>query len=135
MLKAEIRRNKKAEKIMEQLKGCTSVAAVKEMQGAVSDTIKHVTFAAPAYISVARASEPNVSAYAAKLAEGKTSGLIKGNAGVYLIQVLAKNKSAEEFDTKKEESTLANMATRYAGQCIFELREKGKVVDNRYLYF
>ena len=84
---------------------------------------------------MARASEPVVSAVAAKTAEGQVSAPIKGNAGVYLIQVLAKNKSAEEFDEKKEETTLSGMAMRFASQTIYELREKAKVVDERYLYF
>ena len=135
MLRAEIRRDKKAEQIMAQMKGFNALSQVTALKDAVSDTIKHVTFAAPAYISVARASEPAVSAAAAKTAEGQVSAPVKGNAGVYMIQVLGKNKTAEEFDAKKEETTLSSMAMRFANQTIYELREKGKVVDERYLYF
>ncbi|MDD6892458.1 MAG: SurA N-terminal domain-containing protein, partial [Bacteroidales bacterium] len=135
MLRAEIRRDKKAEQIMAQMKGFNSLSQVTAVKDAVSDTIKHVTFAAPAYISVARASEPAVSAVAAKIEQGKVSAPIKGNAGVYMIQVLAKEKTAEEFDAKKEESTLSNMAMRFASQSLYELREKAQVIDERYLYF
>ena len=135
MLRAEIRRDKKAAQIMGQMQGFNALSQVTALKDAVSDTVKHVTFSAPAYISVARASEPVVSAVAAKTAEGQVSAPIKGNAGVYLIQVLAKNKSAEEFDEKKEETTLSGMAMRFASQTIYELREKAKVVDERYLYF
>ena len=55
--------------------------------------------------------------------------------GVFMIHVYNKNKSEEKFDAKQEEATLSNMAARYAGQCIYELREKAKVKDQRYLFF
>ena len=80
MLRTEIRRDKKAEQLMTQMKGFNSLAQVKAMNGAVSDTVKHVTFSAPAYISVARASEPVIGAYAAKTAVNHVSAPIKGNA-------------------------------------------------------
>lgn len=135
MLRNEIIRNKKAEQLMGQMKDFNSLAQIKEMKDAVSDSVKHVTFNAPAYISVTHASEPAISAYASKTDVEKVSAPIKGNAGVYMIQVYAKDKGSEEFDTKKEESALSSMSSAYANQCISELREKGKVTDQRYLYF
>ena len=124
MLRSEVLRNKKAEQIMGQMKGFNSLAQVKGMKDAISDTVKHVTFNAPAFISVTRASEPAISAYASKTELNKVSAPIKGNAGVYMIQVYNQEKSAEKFDAKKEETALSNMAARYAGQCIYELRDK-----------
>ena len=135
MLRSEVLRNKKAEQIMGQMKGFNSLAQVKGMKDAISDTVKHVTFNAPAFISVTRASEPAISAYASKTELNKVSAPIKGNAGVYVIQVYNQEKSAEKFDAKKEETALSNMAARYAGQCIYELRDKAEIVDQRYLFF
>lgn len=135
MLRNEIIRNKKAKQLMGQMKDFNSLAQIKEMKDAVSDSVKHVTFNAPAYISVTHASEPAISAYASKSDVEKVSAPIKGNAGVYMIQVYAKDKGSEEFDAKKEESALSSMSSAYANQCISELREKGKVTDQRYLYF
>ena len=135
MLRSEVLRNKKAEQIMGQMKGFNSLAQVKGMKDAISDTVKHVTFNAPAFISVTRASEPAISAYASKTELNKVSAPIKGNAGVYMIQVYNQEKSAEKFDAKKEETALSNMAARYAGQCIYELRNKAEIVDQRYLFF
>lgn len=135
MLRAEIIRDKKAEQLMGQMNGFNSLAQVKKMKDAVSDSVKHVTFNAPAYISVTHASEPVISAYASKTDVDKVSAPIKGNAGVYMIQVYAKDKGSEEFDAKKEEATLTSMGSAYANQCIYELREKGEVIDQRYLYF
>lgn len=136
MLRAEIRRDKKAEKIMEEMKKYNSIAQVKGMKDAVSDSVKHVTFSAPAYISVTRSSEPVIGAVAAKTAANKVSAPIKGNGGVYMIQVYAKEKGSEKFDAKQEEATLTNMAVRIAGnQIINDLYQKAKVVDQRYLFF
>ena len=135
MLRSEVLRNKTAEQIMGQMKGFNSLAQVKGMKDAISDTVKHVTFNAPAFISVTRASEPAISAYASKTELNKVSAPIKGNAGVYMIQVYNQEKSAEKFDAKKEETALSNMAARYAGQCIYELRDKAEIVDQRYLFF
>lgn len=136
MLRSEIIRDKKAEKIMAEMKGFNTLAQVKGMKDAVSDSVKHVTFSAPAYISVTRASEPVISAVASKTAVNATSAPIKGNAGVYMIQVYNKNKNAETLDSKTEQATLVNMISRYAPQqCIYELREKNEIVDKRYLFF
>lgn len=136
MLRAEIRRDKKAEKIMEEMKKYNSIAQVKGMKDAVSDSVKHVTFSAPAYISITRSSEPVIGAVAAKTAANKVSAPIKGNGGVYMIQVYAKEKGSEKFDAKQEEATLTNMAVRIAGnQLINDLYQKAKVVDQRYLFF
>lgn len=136
MLRSEIIRDKKAEKIMAEMKGFNTLAQVKGMKDAVSDSVKHVTFSAPAYISVTRASEPVISAVASKTAVNATSAPIKGNAGVYMIQVYNKNKNAETLDSKTEQATLVNMISRYAPQqCIYELREKNEIVGKRYLFF
>ena len=120
---------------MDQMKGFNSLAQVKGMKDAISDTVKHVTFNAPAFIAVTRASEPAISAYASKTDLNKVSAPIKGNAGVYMIQVYNKEKGTEKFDAKKEEAALSGMAVRYAGQCIYELRDKAEIVDKRYLFF
>ena len=134
MLRAEIRRDKKADKIMASLKG-KSFDQIKAEKNAVNDSIKLVTFSAPAYISATSASEPAISAAAAKTAVNKTSSLIKGNAGVYMIQVFAKDKGAEKYDAAQEGITLNNMSERFASQFINDLYMKGNVVDNRYLFF
>ena len=136
MLRAEIRNNKKAEKIMADMKACTSIDQVKALKNAVSDSVKHISFAAPAYISVARASEPVIGGVAAKSELNKLSAPIKGNSGVYMIQVYNKENGEDKLDVKKEESMLGNIAARIAGQQLFgDLYQKSEVVDHRYLYF
>ena len=99
MLKAEIIKDKKAEKIMAELNGA-DINKAKSAANAVSDTVKHITFAAPAYVSITRASEPVLGAFASKTEVNKTTAPIKGNAGVYVMQIINKDKSAETFDAK-----------------------------------
>lgn len=135
-LKAELIRDKKAEKIMASMASATSFDQAKALTNAVSDSVKHVTFAAPAFIAVTSASEPVIGAYASKTDVNKLSTPIKGTRGVYMIQVYNKEKSSEEFDAKAEESTLANMTANIAiRQFIGDLYQKAEVKDSRYLFF
>ena len=134
MLKDEIIKDKKAEKIMAELNGA-DINKAKSAANAVSDTVKHITFAAPAYVSITRASEPVLGAFASKTEVNKTTAPIKGNAGVYVMQIINKDKSAETFDAKTEESNLENMAARYSNSFISDLYKKAEVKDDRYLYF
>ena len=134
MLKAEIIKDKKAEKIMAELNGA-DINKAKSAANAVSDTVKHITFAAPANVSITRASEPVLGAFASKTEVNKTTAPIKGNAGVYVMQIINKDKSAETFDAKTEEGNLENMAARYSNSFISDLYKKAEVKDDRYLYF
>ena len=135
MLRFEAMVDKKAEKIMADLSNITSFDQAKEYNNAVVDTVKHISFSAPAYIAVARASEPVLSAFASKAEVNKLSAPIKGNTAVYVMQVLNKENGSEEFDVKNEETTLATMATRYASNFINDLYMKANIKDDRYLYF
>ncbi|MGN0047622.1 MAG: peptidylprolyl isomerase [Bacteroides sp.] len=136
-LRAEVVRDKKAEKIMADMKaaGAASFDQYKSLPNAVSDSIKHVTFAAPAYIASLRSSEPLVSAYASIAETNKLSAPIKGNAGVIVLQPYAKEKLEESFDKAAEETNLASMHARMASQFINDLYLKGNVKDKRYLFF
>lgn len=134
MLRAEILQNKKADKLMAEMKGVSSFDQAKGLANAVNDTVKHITFNAPAYVSVTRYSEPVVSAMASKAELNKLSAPFKGNAGVYMIQPVNRTQGEEQFDAQKEEATLSAMAGRYSN-FISDLYQKAEVKDDRYLYF
>jgi peptidyl-prolyl cis-trans isomerase D len=136
-LRAEILRDKKAEKIMADMKAAnaSSFDQYKSMANAVSDSVKHVTFAAPAYVPALRSSEPLVSAYASVAELNKLSTPIKGNGGVFVLQAYAKEKLNETYNQETEESTIATMHTRMASQFINDLYLKANVKDKRYLFF
>ena len=136
-LRNEILRDKKAEKIMADMKavGAVSFDQYKNMANAISDSVKHVTFAAPAYVPVLRSSEPLVGAYASIAELNKLSAPIKGNGGVFVLQPYAKEKLNETFNQETEESTLESMHVRMASQFINDLYLNADVKDNRYLFF
>lgn len=136
-LRAEVVKDKKAEKIMSDMKAlnATSFDQYKSMSAAVSDSVKHVSFAAPAYISALHSSEPLVGAYAFVAPINHMSQPIKGNAGVMVLQVYAKENQNETFDAKAEENNLQSMHQRMLNRYMNDLYLKANVKDNRYLFF
>lgn len=134
-LRIEALRNKKAEKLMAELKGVSSINDAKAVANVVTDTIKHVTFSAPAYVSVTRGSEPVLGAYAANAELNKLSTPIKGNAGVYLVQVINKEQNNGEFNAETEYVKLNTMAMRSVSRFMNDLYLNANVKDNRYLFF
>lgn len=132
---AELKNEKKLDKIYESVKGVKSIADAKS-HNAVIDTIKHVSFAAPSFIAATTSSEPLIGAVAAKTAKGAFAGPIKGNNGVYLMQVINKNKTSEKFDAKSEQASTAMQAFRLASNNIIStLYLNANVKDTRYKFF
>ena len=69
-------------------------------------------------------------------ANGKfASHPVKGNAGVYLFQVVSKKMRPVKFDEKAQEQKCRQKAMQYAGNFMQELYLNADVVDNRYLFF
>ena len=137
VLKYEALNNKKAEKIMAELKDAKTLSDVMAVAGAKSDTLSRVTFNAPAFVSLVPASEPIISGKASTMEAGEVAGPIKGNSGIYFIQVLERNNGAQTYNAEQEQKNAAATAARNttANRLINELFAKGKVVDNRYLFF
>ncbi len=128
--------DKKAEAIMDKMKNIKGVEFAETL-GAKIDTVKQVTFAAPVFVQSTGASEPALSGAVAALAEGKfTPKPIKGNAGVYMFQVVSKKeREGAKFDAKEQEQMLRREAQQAASRFMQELYEKADVTDNRYLFF
>ncbi|MBO7045776.1 MAG: SurA N-terminal domain-containing protein [Prevotella sp.] len=135
-LKQEVLRDKKFEQLKEKLAGAKSVADA-EKAGAKIDTVKQITFGAPVFLSTIGASEPSLSGAVAVVNQGEFSKApVKGNAGVYVFQVLKKAaREGAQFDAKQQEEQLSQRAMQAASRFMQELYEKANVVDNRYLFF
>lgn len=134
MLRTKVIKDKKAEKIMAELNGknfdeLANNASIK------SDAVKRISFSAPAYISATASSEPAICAAVVKLQPGEVSAPIKGEGGVYVLKLTAKNAKSGEFNATTEQSTLKTQAQRNAARFMSDLFEKADVEDNRYLYF
>lgn len=134
----EVAKQKKADKIIAEMKklNATSIDQYASTNDAVIDTVKHVTFSAPAYISALYGSEPVVSAYASVAELGRLSPPMKGNEGVLVMEVYYREKLNEEFDAETEEENMVSMNQRItASRFVNDLYLKGNVKDNRYLFF
>lgn len=134
MLGYEIANDKKAEKIMAEIKGKT-MEQIKGMENVKSCETKRISFSAPAYISATASNEPAISAIAGKLNIGQESAPIKGNNGVYVIKLVAKNAKGGEFNAKSEEDAIKAMGARDSYRMLGELIQNADVEDNRYRFF
>ena len=135
IVKAEVIRDKKAEKLIAKLNGVKSIAAAKSKGAKVMD-INQVTFAAPVFVTSTGASEPALSGAVSVTKKGAFCAKpVKGQAGVYVFQVTDKTKRNVKYDQKSMESKLTQRRMQYASNFMQELYLNGKVVDNRYLFF
>ncbi len=134
-LRAELIRDKKAELIMKDMSSAQTFEDYTALNNVVTDTVKHVSFAAPAYISSLYSSEPLVGSFASIANENELSKPIKGNAGVFVLQVQNVTVMDEEFNEQNEKDAIKNMNARLASRSINDLFLNAKVKDNRYLFF
>ena len=140
-LRGEVLKEKKAEKLIQQLAGAKTVAEAVA-KGAVLDTISRITF--PTTVSVKGQRERGLSGAVAATAVGQTvKQPVKGTNGVFLFSVI--NREAKEgatFDAKQQENSLMRNAamsllpSQYSPytNVLDVLRSKAKVKDNRYQF-
>lgn len=135
ILKREVIRDKKAKMIMAKLKGVNSIAAA-QAKGAKVSTVNQITFAAPAFIQATGAAEPALSGAVAATAQGKfCSAPVKGNAGVYVFQVVKKQMRPAKYNEEQQIQMCRQRAMQYMGNFMQDLVFGAGVVDNRYLFF
>lgn len=135
-IKARLMNEKKAEKIVADLqaKNLTSLDAYATAIGSVVDTMKFVNFETQNISGVGP--EPALNALAAFAPINKISAPTKGNRGVYITNVLNRTENSATYNS---ESHKLGMQSRNAGriqrQSMDILKDKLKVVDNRYVFF
>ena len=134
-LTTQVIRDKKAVMLQEKMKDAKSIAEITNLEGAVSDTINHVSFANNAFISKVGSSEPALSGAVSACKKGDFKAGVKGNAGVFAFQVLGKHTHSTGFDEKKEISQAAQSYKRIVNSFSSELYQKAEIEDNRYLFY
>ena len=136
ILKREVIKDKKAEKLMAKLKGVNSIVAA-QAKGAKVSSVNQITFAAPAFVQATGSVEPALSGAVAGTAAGKFSKApVKGNAGVYVFQVVKKSmRAGSKYDETLVMQQAAQANMQLVGNFMQDLILKAKVVDNRYLFF
>lgn len=135
ILTREVIKDKKAKQISEKMASWKSVNDARQMTGAVVDTVKHITFNSPVFVSATGSNEPAINGAVDKTNKGQFKSGVKGMAGVYTFQVLNKTKGQEKMDAKAEENMLNSKNMRGMGQFIMDLYNKAEVMDHRYLFF
>ncbi|MBO7417960.1 MAG: SurA N-terminal domain-containing protein [Bacteroidaceae bacterium] len=134
-IKRELIREKKGEQLLAKVTG-SSLEQLKAMDGAVSDSIKRVSFSTAAYVAAIGSAETVLSADAAVAKQGVTSTPLKGNSAIYLVQPYAQNKTNDTYDVLVEKVMVQNNKINIARQQFGnDLYMNANVKDTRYLFF
>ena len=137
MLTMRVRNDKKAAIIAEQLAAVTPAemsayaAAVKAEK---VDTAKFVTFSSPSISGLGY--EPAVAGVAPSVEKGKISAPVKGNRGVYVLQVVNVNESAKPYDEAAEIARLDRQYTSVVNSRLMQvLRDKADIENTLIRFF
>ena len=136
-LEAELKQDKKYDVLKEKYASVKSVTEAKS-KGMLVDTVKQISFSAPAYVKAIGASEPALSGAVASAKQGAFSDhLVKGKQAAYLFQVLKKGEKENPYkDAKAIDRQLQMQGTQMVfNRLMYDLYQNAKVVDNRYLFF
>ena len=136
-LEAELKQDKKYDVLKEKYASVKSVTEAKS-KGMLVDTVKQISFSAPAYVKAIGASEPALSGAVASAKQGAFSDhLVKGKQAAYLFQVLKKGEKENPYKNAKAiDRQLQMQGTQMVfNRLMYDLYQNAKVVDNRYLFF
>ncbi len=134
-LTSEVLKDKKAAMLQEKIQNAKSIADITKIEGALTDTVKHVNFASNTFVTRMGSSEPVLSGSVSTAKQGDFKAGVKGNAAVYAYQVLNQNKLGTQFDQKKEEQQATQNTMRALNSYTSELYKNAGVEDKRYLFY
>ena len=137
MLTMRVRNDKKAAIISEKLAAVTPAemsAYAAAVNAASVDTAKFVTFSSPSISGLGY--EPAVAGVAPSMEKGKISVPIKGNRGVYVLQVVNVNESAKPYDEAAEIARLDRQYTNLVNSRLMQvLRDKADIENTLIRFF
>jgi peptidyl-prolyl cis-trans isomerase D len=131
----EVIKDKKAEMLMEKLASAKTFADVAALPGAVTDTLRRVTFAQPVFVSKTGNIEPALSGSSSTQPKDAFKNGISGNGAVYAYQVLAADKQETTYDEKAEQGMLRQSALRSINNFQNDLYRNAKIEDKRYIFY
>ena len=138
ILKRELLKEKKAEKIIADLKAknITDFTQYAEAMNVTPQSVKFVSFSTSRISGIG--SEPILNVKAPMASVGEVSAPLKGNNGVYVISITDKKESEEPFDLAAQKQSL-QMQNSYRAYQLFQsgqvLRESAKIEDNFSRFF
>ncbi len=138
MLKAELLKDKKAEKIIADLKekNLSSLDSYAEAMDTRVDTVKFVNFTTATISGLGR--EPMMNVYSEYADLNSVQGPVQGNAGVLVATVLERQptQSAADMQTVSKNNLNRTYSYRITPMSLLEvMKEKMDVEDNRYKFF
>jgi peptidyl-prolyl cis-trans isomerase D len=140
ILKRELLNEKKADKILENLKtkNCTRLEQYAEALNASIDSVKFVTFATPRITKIGV--EPVLNVNAPRFSVGELAGPYKGNNAVYVIQLTNKTENTQEYNAELQlQSLQMQNYSRYRVEQWFWsnqiLKDNAKIEDNFNRFF
>ena len=138
MVKNEVLRDKKAEKILGKLKNCKTLAQMKGVAGVQVDTAKNVNFYSQMY-------DPAILGTVTGAKANQFVGPMKGYNAVFAYQVLdVKKQAGAKYDEQqyvmsaaRNHATMALSPRQYYGESPFltYLKNKAQVEDFRYRFY
>lgn len=136
ILAMQIRNDKKAEKIIGDLKSknLNSLAGYAEAMKAQVDSAKFVSFSSPSIAGVGY--EPVLSGLAPVSENGKLVGPVKGSRGVYVFTVTDKTVSEQPFDAQTETQKIQQNYGYLINSRLMEvLRDKAEIENTMIRFF
>lgn len=135
-LKIDVKREKKAEKLIEDIKNQNkdNINDLAQSLNTEVKSLKNVKFSSFGIKGLGV--EPNINAAAVTLPKDKLSEPIKGNNGVYVIIVKAINKPGENININKEKTFLTkNLLNQINFYSYDALKESSNIKDNRSKFY
>lgn len=136
LLKAELIKDKKAAKMIADLKAknLTTLDAYAQALSSKVDTVNFVTFQTNNISGIGF--EPIMNVYSKLGQINKIEQPVKGNAGVYILDVISKTESTNTFDPVQAKQ-IVRQSNYYqlASQAISALKGKMNVKDNRVVFW
>ena len=135
-IRSLLSRDKKAEKIISDLKSqnLTTLDQYSTAMNTEIDSIKFVNFNTQNITNLGN--EPIINAYAGYGPLNTVVGPFKGNMGVFVINVINREQTEQVYNQEEQKISMqSNNLYRLQAQAIEVLKDKMKVVDNRYKFY
>ncbi|MDR1718936.1 MAG: SurA N-terminal domain-containing protein [Dysgonamonadaceae bacterium] len=135
LLKRELLNDKKAEKIIEDLKSKAFVNLDQyiESMSAIPQSVKFVSFATPSISGIG--AEPAINAIAPDVKTGQMVGPLKGKNGVYVLSISERNEDSAPYNEANQKQTLQSGNTYRTYNFMNVLIDKSDVQDNRIRFY
>ncbi len=135
-VKNSVIKQKKAEKFIQEFKANLNTGSLQEMSSKMNIPIMDATNIAFTSFSIPGVGiEPKVIAASATLPINKLSNPIKGNNGVFVINVTERNKQSTIDSKQAQVQMMYDIQARVDYQAFEALKKLANIVDNRILFY